>query len=323
MTANLTRKAYDERLRTLSEGSVNVNFNPFTDIDWDDPEFAVDTNDPRWVLTSADALGAHPWYREQPLETQIRIGIWRWAVIAKVGMQFENLLMRGALDYIFHLGNRNPEFRYLTHEITEETHHTQMFQELVNRTGVDTAGGRRWFRELSRILPLFGSLYPEAFFTGILAGEEPIDHLQKGALRSGEPVHPLPQRIMQIHIAEEARHISFAHEFLRLRVPRFGKVRRGALSLLFPLIMRILCDVIMIPDKKSAALAGIPNRVIKEVFWKSPAGRKMLRELFSDVRMLAEDLGLMNRTSRLLWRALRIDGRPARFRGEPSPLAAD
>ncbi|MFJ7023021.1 diiron oxygenase [Streptomyces sp. NPDC101117] len=55
-----------------------------------------DTSDPRWVLTSADALGAHPCYREQPLETQIRIGIWRWAVIAKVGMQFENILMRGA-----------------------------------------------------------------------------------------------------------------------------------------------------------------------------------------------------------------------------------
>ncbi|WP_314412236.1 AurF N-oxygenase family protein [Streptomyces kroppenstedtii] len=318
MTANLTRKLYDERLRTLSEGSVNVNFNAFTDIKWDDPEFAVNLDDPRWVLTSADALGAHPWYQEQPLEARIRIGIWRWAVIAKVGMQFENLLMRGALDYIYQLDNRDQEFRYLTHEITEETHHTQMFQELVNRTGVDTAGGKRWFRQLSRVLPLAGSLYPEAFFTGILAGEEPIDHLQKGALRSGEPVHPLPQRIMQIHIAEEARHISFAHEFLRLRVPRFGKVRRGALSLLFPLIMRTLCDVIMIPDRKSAAQVGIPAWVIKDVFWKSEAGQRMLHDLFSDVRMLAHDIGLMNKVSRPLWRALRIDGRPARFRGEPA-----
>ncbi|MCX5386977.1 diiron oxygenase [Streptomyces sp. NBC_00083] len=320
MTAHLTRKAYDERLRTLSEGSVTVHFNAFTDIPWDDPEFAVDTSDPRWVLTSADALGAHPWYQEQSLETRIRIGIWRWAVIAKVGMQFENLLMRGALDYVYQLDNQDREFRYLTHEITEETHHTQMFQELVNRTGVDTAGGKRWFRRLSRVLPLLGSLYPEAFFTGILAGEEPIDHLQKAALRSGEAVHPLPQRIMQIHIAEEARHISFAHEFLRLRVPRFGRARRGALSVLFPVIMRSLCDVIMIPDRKSAAEVGIPAWVLKDVFWKSEAGRRTLHALFSDVRMLAEDIGLMNKASRPLWRALRIDGRPARFRGEPVPL---
>ncbi|MZD07386.1 diiron oxygenase [Streptomyces sp. SID5785] len=321
MTANLTRKVYDERLRTLSEGSVNVNFNAFTDIKWDDPEFAVDTGDPRWVLTSADALGSHPWYREQPLETQIRIGIWRWAVIAKTGMQFENLLMRGALDYLVHVDNQDPEFRYLTHEITEETHHTQMFQELVNRTGVDTPGSRRWFRNVSRVLPLAGSLWPEVFFTGILAGEEPIDHLQKAALRSGEPVHPLPQRIMQIHIAEEARHISFAHEFLRLRVPGYGKVRRGVLSVFFPVIMRTLCDVIMIPDRRSAAEVGIPAWVIKDVFWKSEAGEKTLHELFSDVRMLAEEIGLMNKASRRVWKALRISGRPARFRGEPTPLA--
>jgi hypothetical protein len=85
--------------------------------------------------------------------------------------------------------------------------------------------------------------------------------------------------------------------------------------------MRVLCDVIMIPDKRSAALVGIPRWVVKEVFWKSEAGKKMLRELFSDVRMLAEEIGLMNKVSRPLWRALRIDGRPARFRGEPAPLA--
>jgi len=41
------------------------------------------------------------------------------------------------------------------------------------------------------------------------------------------------------------------------------------------------------------------------------------------VRLLAEGLGLVNRTSRRLGRALRIDGRPARSRGEPTPLPAD
>ncbi|WP_179199868.1 hypothetical protein [Streptomyces sp. NRRL B-24572] len=66
----------------------------------------------------------------------------------------------------------------------------------------------------------------------------------------------------------------------------------------------------------------MPHRVIKDIFWKSPDGEKMLRDLFSDVRMLAEDIGLMNRTSRRVWKALRIDGRPSRHRGEPAPHAA-
>ncbi|MCH9767558.1 MAG: diiron oxygenase, partial [Actinomycetia bacterium] len=34
-------QAYVDMLSTLSEGSVRRNFNPYTDIDWDAPEFAV------------------------------------------------------------------------------------------------------------------------------------------------------------------------------------------------------------------------------------------------------------------------------------------
>lgn len=316
------QQTYEEVLQTLSEGSVHTHFDAFTDIDWDNPEFAVDPKDPRWVLPEVDPLGGHPWYKEQPLERRAEIGLWRFANIAKVGMQFENVLMRGALDYLFALRNQNPEFRYLTHEITEETHHTQMFQEFVNRAGVAVHGGRRSFRGVSRFLPLAGSLWPEVFFTGVLAGEEPIDHVQKAILRAGGEDHPLMRRIMQIHIAEEARHISFAHEFLRDKVPGYGKVRRGVLSVAFPLTMRILGDVIMIPDKRTAEKMGVPRWVIREIFWQSADGQKLLRDLFGDVRMLAEDIGLMNKTSRRVWKILRIDGRPSRYRGQPASLAA-
>ena len=45
---------------------------------------------------------------------------------------------------------------------------------------------------------------------GILGGEEPIDHYQKAMLRDGGELPPAMQRAMEIHIAEEARHISFA-----------------------------------------------------------------------------------------------------------------
>ncbi|MFJ6104275.1 diiron oxygenase [Streptomyces sp. NPDC092359] len=317
-----SRETYHARLRTLSEASVHIHFDAFADIDWDDPDHAVDPTDPRWVLPAADPLGGHRWYREQPLEVRARIGLWRYANIVKVGMQFENILIRGVMDYLFALRNQNPEFRYLTHEATEECHHTQMFQEFVNRSGADVPGGRRSFRVLSRFLPLTGSLVPESFFAGVLAGEEPIDHLQKAILRGGEDVHPLMRRMMQIHVAEEARHISFAHEFLREKVPGYGRARRGALSIAFPVIMRVLGDVIVVPDRRTAEKIGVPYWVIKDIFWKSPDGEKLLRDLFADVRKLAEDIGLMNKASRRVWRALRIDGRPARYRGEPARLSA-
>ncbi|MBO9521281.1 MAG: diiron oxygenase [Nocardioidaceae bacterium] len=316
-------QSYDEKLLTLSEGSVHQHFDAFTDIDWHDPDFEVRRDDPRWVLPEADALGRHPWYRALPLERQIEIGIWRQANVAKVGLQFENVLIRGLMEYVMTLPNGSAEFRYCTHEATEETHHTQMFQEFVNRTGADVPGGPRYFRALAPFLPLAARVLPNIFFIGVLAGEEPIDHAQKSILRAGDGaegrgMHPMLQRIMQIHVAEEARHISFAHEYLRQRVPFAGRVRRGMLSVAFPVIMRVLGDVIMVPGKEMTRDVGVPKKVLDEVFWESPEGEEMLRELFSDVRMLAEELGLMNPVSRRVWKALRIDGRPSRYRSQPA-----
>ena len=49
----------------------------------------------------------------------------------------------------------------------------------------------------------------------------------------------------------------------------------------------------------------------KEVFFRSPESRQMLRDMFGDVRMLCHDTGLMNPLAKLMWRICKIDGRPS------------
>ncbi|MGA8126883.1 MAG: diiron oxygenase, partial [Mycobacterium sp.] len=115
--------AYVEMLTTLSEGSVRRNFNPYTDIDWKSPEFAVIDNDPRWKLPATDPLGRHPWYQAQSEERQIQIGMWRQANVAKVGLHFESILIRGLMNYTFWVPNGSPEYRYCLHESVEECNH--------------------------------------------------------------------------------------------------------------------------------------------------------------------------------------------------------
>ena len=315
-------QTYGEVLQTLSDGSVHTHFDAFEDIDWDNPAYAIRASDPRWVLPEVDALGATQWYQSLPLEEQIAVGLWRQANITKVGLQFENLLIRGLMQYVFTLPNGSAEFRYCTHEATEETHHTQMFQEFVNRSGMDVPGMPLGIRLVSPVIPWVASLFPEWFFTMVLAGEEPIDHVQKAILRSGNELHPLLERIMQIHVAEEARHISFAHTFLAQRVPQLDPIRKAALSVLFPITMRVACDLIIIPTKELTTDMGVPRRVVKEAYWDSPEAKTMLSDLFADVRGLAEEIGLMNPVSRRLWKLLGIDGRPSRHRSEPARMAA-
>ena len=312
---------FQEKLQVLSEASVHRHFDAFIDIASDSPEFEVIENDPRWVLPEVDPLAQTEWYQSLPLERQIEVGKYRLANIMKVGLQFEQVLNAGVMAHLIGMENHRAEFRYATHEVTEECHHTQMFQEGVNRIGADVKGGPQWFINVAPFLSLAGRFLPNIFFIGILAGEEPIDFLQKSVLRSGHKLHPIVERVMQIHVAEEARHIGFAHTYLIERSKDWGRVQRFGISLAYPVVMRVLCDVIAKPTRRMQKDLDIPKSVMREVYWRSPEASKMLRDTFGDIRMLADELHLMNPVSRQIWRALGIAGRSSRFRSEPKSAA--
>ena len=315
------KQDYEGTLRTLSEASVEQCFNAFKDIDWDAPEFAVLAHDERWILPETDLLGSHPWYLSLPKERQIEIGRHRLTAVTKTGSQFEQLLLLGGTQFLMRVANGNPEFRYFMHELTEETHHIQMFQEFTNRVCPEVSGAPDWLKRTIPLIAQLGTFFPALFFAIILAGEEPIDHVQKDIMRHGGQ-HPLLDRIMSIHIAEEARHIGFAHAWLEQHVPELDPIRKLVLGLLIPVAMRLGSDAIIIPSKKDREIMGIPDDVVRDVWGRGEGAEKFRRDLFSDVRMLFDRLGLRGPLTRWSWRLLGIDGRPARFRAEPASAAS-
>ncbi|WP_067569807.1 AurF N-oxygenase family protein [Nocardia acidivorans] len=314
---------YAEKLLLLSQGSVDRHFDPFTDIDWDHPDFAVDPSDGRWILPKAgDIFARHPWYQALPRARKIEIGLWRQANIAKVGLQFETLLIGGMVQHTFKLANGDPEFRYCTHEVIEECNHTLMFQEMVNRIGRDVPGMGPILKKLTYVVPLAAATFPNLFFIAVLSGEEPIDHIQKSILRAGEQVHPIMRGVMAIHIAEEARHISFAHEFLEHHVPQVNPLNKFVLSLAFPIVMWIGGRAIIIPPRAFFREFDIPDRVRKDVFFGLPDSKETFAGYYADVRTLAKRIGLMNPIAKTVWKVLGIDGPTARYRSEPQRKAA-
>jgi len=172
----------------------------------------------------------------------------------------------------------------------------------------------RW---ISPWVPLWAGPLPIVFFFGVLAGEVPIDHMQKNVLREGKSRHPIAEKVMAIHIAEEARHISFGHAFLRKRVPHMGRLSRFWLSLYVPIVSWVLCWAIIVPPRSFFKKFDMPRWVGNELFFNAPDSRQSLRDMFGDVRMLCYDVGLMNVTARLIWRLCKIDGRPSRYLSEP------
>ena len=294
--------AYTKLVGRLSHQSVVKHFDAYADIAWDSPDFAIDRHDPRWQLGDDDVLGATAWYRAQPEPVRSEIGLHMVASFMKIGAQFESVLKRGLLEYAWDLPNGAPEFRYAYHETIEEAQHSLMFQEFVTRSGFDVPG-LGWLDRLgSRLVIRFARTFPELFFLFVLGGEDPIDHVQRTALCSGRPIHPLLKRIMQIHVTEEARHLCFARHYLRRNVPALGRVKRFVLANRAPIILGIMAQMMMRPSPEIIRRYAIPHETIDEAYRKNPLHKARTLEALDKVRTLCVELGLVTPWSRRIWR---------------------
>jgi len=301
---------YTELVARLSHQSVVKHFDAYADVAWDDPDFAIDPTDPRWELAGDDPLGSTGWYRSQPPEVRARLGLHSIVCKMKSGLQFENVLKRGLLEYAFGLPDHSPEFRYTYHEVIEEAQHSLMFQEFVNRSGLEAAGLTWDLKIGSRMVVRMARSFPAMFFVFVLGGEDPIDHVQRRTLRSDKDLHPLIERIMRIHVTEEARHLSFARQYLRQHVPQLPWWRRQVIAHRAPMILGVMAGVMMRPPREIVRTYAIPSDVIDEAYGPGTPSRQEVRNSLRKVRTLLTDLGLVTRSSKMLWRRLGIWDEP-------------
>lgn len=312
--------AFEALCARLSRQSVDKHFDAYGDVDWDAPELHVDPTDPRWELHDFDPVAGTDWYRSQPAEVRSRLGLERIAITMRTGWEFENVLQRGLLARAFWLPNGRPEFRYLHHEVIEESQHTMMFQELVNRAGLPTPGMPPVVkRAAERFAVPLARRAPALFFFFVLGGEEPIDYVQRRRLRAGI-AHPLLERIIRIHVTEEARHRSFARHYLEREVPRLHPVRRATLSIAVPVLLGVMVRLMLDTPSSFSRPNRIPAGTLR-AGRRSDDHRALRSGAVAGIRRLCAETGLLPWWARPLWRVLGIWGRAeAKERG---PAAAE
>jgi hypothetical protein len=312
-------QTYRALIHRLSRQSVDKHFDAYADIDWDAPEMQIDPTDPRWRLGDRDPIGRSEWYRGLPPDEQARVGLHRVVTAMKIGVQFESVLKRGLLEFASTLPNGAPEFRYVYHEVIEESQHSLMFQEFVNRSGYDPPGLPWWMRVGSRRVVLLGRRFPPLFFLFVLGGEDPIDFTQRDWLRRGD-CHPLLERIMRIHVTEEARHLSFARHYLRHQVPRLGRLRRTVLRVAAPLLLGEMARQMLHPSTEMRRVHGVARRALRRDAGRAEM-RRYVRDSLAKVRRLCVDVGLVTPLTRRLWEAEGIWDRDRRSTPAPSGAA--
>jgi hypothetical protein len=295
-------------LGRLNDQSVRPgkHFDAYVDVPWD--EHPIDPTDPRWELDGLDPLGQTAWYQSQPQAVRAAIGLHGIASKMQVGYFFEGVLKRGLLEHATTLPAGSPELRYLYHEVIEEAQHSLMFQEFAGRAGHGTVPKlpRRAVTGSRRVVRM-ARVFPELFFIFVLGGEDPIDHMQRETLRKKDKeLHPLLERIMRIHITEEARHLSFARHWLKRSVPTLGPVRRTILAIAAPLILGEMGGLMLKPSKALVREHRIPKAVIREAYLDHPEFQQAAAVSMRKVRMLCRELGLIGPLSKRLWIAKKI-----------------
>ena len=297
---------YLRLLARLNKASLNKRFDAYNDIAWDDPEMQIRRDDPRWELSDHDALGETKWYRSLPQQSRIALALDRTVARMKTGILFESILIRGMMEFLATLPNGSLEFRYGLHECIEEAQHSLMFQEFINRAGGDPEGLNGATRLLARYIISQGRNFPELYFIFVLGGEGPIDYDQREQLKKQNNLHPLMRRIAQIHVTEEARHISFANAYLREHVPKLGAWKRLKLRIHAPLILGNMGKMFLLPPASVIQRYAVPADVIAAAYEQNPAQKRALQAALAPLSMLCRELRILHPLMEPLWRRLSL-----------------
>lgn len=295
---------YSRKLDQLNLASINKFYLPYSDIDWDSEENRIDVNDDVWGEAQDIFIGQSDWYQQLPQEDKNRFGLQMSINTARLGLVFENILTRGLLTVAKQLPSGSPEYRYVMHEAIEECHHSMMFQEFVNRSGL-TPGEEDWLAKwFGGSVVWLASIFPELFFIFVLGGEAPIDYTQRESLKNGDKLPPILKKIMHIHTTEEARHINFAEHYLREHVPQLNPVKKFALSVEAPVTLAIMANMMMKPSSAMIQQFNIPKEALRQAYDENPIYPEMVKNAFKDVVDLCKELGLVNQYSEWLWRRI-------------------
>lgn len=285
-----SRQEFSER---LLKGSVKKSYAPIVDIDWDAP---LDP-DKFFLPPKVVSLYGTPLWDSMTREQQIELSRHELVNTLSAGIWFENILNQALLRKMMH---QDPTARATHYELTElgdETRHMVMFGRAITKVGARPIQPRRSQRIIINGLPFLfrGSV----LWVAALVGEEIFDSLQRQMLEDPD-LQPVVQRLMRIHVTEEARHIQFARDGVRKRVPHMRRLTRMWVANLHgvggPFYQRLFTNAV--PYRR----VGLDPKQAQRMARRNPYHREVQVLGFAPLAAFLSDAGLMGRVGRRMWK---------------------
>lgn len=289
-TLDPTREEFSER---LLKGSVKKSYAPIVDIDWDAP---LDP-DKFFLPPRTVSLYGTPLWQSMSREQRIELSRQELVNTLSAGIWFENILNQALLRKMMH---QDPTARATHYELTElgdETRHMIMFGKAIERVGAKPVRPKRYQRIIINALPFAfqGSL----LWVAALIGEEIFDSLQRQMMDDPE-LQPMVQRLMRIHVTEEARHIQFARDGLRKRTPRMRRIPKFFVANINGLGGYFFRH--LFTNRVQYRRVGLDARAARRMARNSPHRRDTQISGFAPLAAFLDEVGLLGPLARRMWR---------------------
>ena len=295
MTASMrhagpTRQEFAER---LLKGSVKKSYAPVVDLDWDAP---LDP-DRFFLPPKSVSLYGTPMWDAMTREEQIELSRQELVNTLSAGIWFENILNQALLRKVMHQDPTSRATHYELTELGDETRHMVMFGKAIEHVGAKPVQPRWYQRVIINALPL--GFKGSVLWVAALVGEEIFDSLQRQMMDDPE-LQPIVQRLMRIHVTEEARHIQFARDGLRKRAPNMRRLNRlwvSSVGGLGGFFFRYLFT-----NKVPYHRVGLDAVRAQRIARTSPHRHAVQVEGFAPLAAFLEEVGLMGPIARRMWR---------------------
>ena len=289
-TAAAGREEFAER---LLKGSVKKSYAPIVDIDWDAP---LDP-DKFYLPPKTVSLYGTPLWDDMSRAQQIDLSRQELVNTLSAGIWFENMLNQALLRKMIHQDPTARATHYALTELGDETRHMVMFGKAIERVGAKPMQPRLYQRIIINALPL--AFRDSLLWMAALIGEEIFDSLQRQMMDDPD-LQPMVQRLMRIHVTEEARHIQFARDGLRKRAPHMRRINKlwvaninGIGGVFFQYLFT---------NPTPYRRVGLDPREARRAARRSPHRHEVQIAGFAPLAAFLEEVGLMGRIARRMWK---------------------
>lgn len=292
-TRTATPPSREEFSDRLLKGSAKKSYAPVVDIDWETPVVPNKFFLPPRVVS----LYGTPMWAGMTREQQIELSRQEFINLLSAGVWFENILNQALLRGLMHADVTSAATHYSLTELGDETRHMVMFGRAIAAVDGKPFQPNRLQRMIINVLPLV--FQKTVLWIAALVGEEIFDALQRQILDDPE-LQPIVRRVMRIHVTEEARHIQFARDGARRNVPEMRPVNRFLLATIHGAggpFYRFLFT-----NRAVYRRAGLDGREARRQARRNPYFHETTRSGFAPLAAFLEEVGLMNRISRRMWK---------------------